>query len=142
MKSLTFIVEGAPVPKGRPRSFVTDGGRIGHYTPSKTHLYEEMVRLSGLSAMNRGGWRKLLGAVDLTVVFVMPIPKSWNAKRQEAARAGQIVPTGKPDLDNLIKAVKDGLNGVVWHDDAQVVGLSATKCYGSPAHAFVTVTPL
>lgn len=35
---------------------------------------------------------------------------------------GQIMPVGKPDLDNLTKALKDAANGVCWDDDMQVVG--------------------
>ncbi|MDI9559696.1 MAG: RusA family crossover junction endodeoxyribonuclease, partial [Pseudomonadota bacterium] len=38
--------------------------------------------------------------------------------------------TKKPDLDNLLKALKDAMTGIVWHDDAQIVSLSARKDYG------------
>jgi Holliday junction resolvase RusA-like endonuclease len=33
----------------------------------------------------------------------------------------------KPDIDNAIKLVMDGLNGVAWADDAQVTSVSAVK---------------
>ena len=32
-----------------------------------------------------------------------------------------------PDIDNLIKAVFDGLNGVAWADDRQVVRVTAER---------------
>ena len=35
--------------------------------------------------------------------------------------------TGTPDLDNLIKAVSDALNGVAYEDDSQVVEMQAVK---------------
>jgi Holliday junction resolvase RusA-like endonuclease len=38
-------------------------------------------------------------------------------------------PTKKPDLDNLAKSVLDGLNGVVYLDDSQLVSLHITKVY-------------
>ena len=33
---------------------------------------------------------------------------------------GDILPTKKPDLDNIIKIILDALNGVADHDDNQV----------------------
>ena len=33
------------------------------------------------------------------------------------------------DIDNLIKAVLDALNGVVWKDDDQIIHLVAYKNY-------------
>ena len=38
-------------------------------------------------------------------------------------------PTGRPDLDNYIKAVMDALNGWVWKDDSQIVHVEACKLY-------------
>ena len=35
----------------------------------------------------------------------------------------------KPDLDNAIKSILDGLNGVAYYDDKQVVQISATKMW-------------
>lgn len=34
---------------------------------------------------------------------------------------------GRPDLDNLVKAVKDAMTGVVYRDDSQIVELLAKK---------------
>ena len=31
------------------------------------------------------------------------------------------------DIDNLLKSLMDGLNGVAWHDDKQVVSVSAER---------------
>lgn len=37
--------------------------------------------------------------------------------------------TKKPDLDNLIKAVKDSLTGIVYRDDGQICLETANKRY-------------
>lgn len=58
----------------------------------------------------------------------MPIPKSWPKKRRADALAGRVAPTGKPDVDNLLKTV-DALNGVVWADDAQVADARVRKVF-------------
>ena len=56
--------------------------------------------------------------VVLDVRFWFPVPKSYMRKRRPVPEAPH---TSKPDLDNLLKLVKDALNGVAWSDDAQVV---------------------
>lgn len=44
---------------------------------------------------------------------------------------GEILPTKRPDLDNISKVVCDGIShsGKIWHDDSQIVGLTLTKRY-------------
>ena len=52
------------------------------------------------------------------------------------------MPTGRPDLDNLIKALTDACNGIVWRDDAQIVRLMAEKRYSEQPGASISVIPL
>lgn len=122
---IRFTVPGEPVAKGRARACIR-GGHVAHYTPDKTARYENLVKLAAQLAMV--GRPPLDGAVTLTIHAVMTIPASWSAKRRAAAM-GQPV-TKRPDLDNLVKAIKDGANKVLWWDDSQVVALQATKRYG------------
>ncbi len=56
--------------------------------------------------------------------------------------SGQLHPTKKPDLDNVQKAIYDGLNGVVWKDDVQVVKAVVGKRYGETPGVRVKVVPL
>ena len=48
-------------------------------------------------------------------------------------------PTGKPDLDNCIKLLMDGLNKLAWLDDAQVVRLTASKRYAVAPQTVVEI---
>ena len=48
----------------------------------------------------------------------------------------------RPDLDNIVKAWADGMNGVVYRDDALIVRKVAEKRYGPQALVAVTVRPL
>ena len=36
-------------------------------------------------------------------------------------------PIGRPDLDNFVKTFLDSMNGILWHDDSQVVEIVASK---------------
>ena len=128
--TIIFTVPGQPVPKGRARAFIRKG-HIGHYTPEKTVNFENLVRFAGYEAMK--GQKPFENAIELTVRAWMTIPASWSLKKRTAAEMGHIRPTSRPDLDNICKLINDGLNGIVWKDDSQVVELIASKDYcGSP----------
>ena len=62
------------------------------------------------------------------------------SKRKQAEASGQFIrPIGKPDCDNLAKAVMDGCNEVLYFDDAQIVALSVRKRYGLVPHVCVII---
>jgi len=50
-----------------------------------------------------------------------------SAKDFEVNAVAYISPTKDMDVDNLAKSYLDGLNGVVWIDDKQVVKLTVEK---------------
>lgn len=128
-----FTVPGAPVPKGRARSRIvkTRDGRqfVSHYTPDETTQYENLIRMCAKDAMHDR--YPLDGPLRLEVTIVIPIPSSWSGRKQRDAAAGVVGATKKPDVDNFVKALADGCNGVAWVDDAQVVELVARKRYGA-----------
>lgn len=68
-------------------------------------------------------------SVHLRVTF--RIAESWPKWRKAAALAGKILPTHQEDLDNIAKAVLDGINKVVYADDGQVCELAVSCEYGS-----------
>ncbi len=96
-------------PAGKGRPRFT---RTGHpYTPGKTESYESLVR----------------------------IPKSASKKKRAMMIAGDIVPTKKPDFDNIQKIICDALNGVAYHDDSQIVKADIEKVYSTTPHVEVNV---
>ena len=129
----TFKVYGTPVPKGRPR--FTRQGRT--YTPKKTHDYETEVAKEARAAM--GSSEPLETPVAVYVHVTFPIPQSYSKKRSEACLSGFEKHIKRPDLDNCIKAITDGMNGVVYKDDSQITSLHATKVYGTDAMVEVYV---
>jgi Holliday junction resolvase RusA-like endonuclease len=133
---LTFSVPGEPVAKGRARAFIR-GGKIGHHTPDKTARYENLVRLVAKQAI--GAAKPLEGPISLRCTFWLPVPMSYSNKRRKACLNGSERHCKRPDIDNLLKSVKDGCNGVVWVDDCQVVEVRASKCYGEVARADIEV---
>ena len=119
---IQFFVPGKPVGKGRPRFT-----RNGHtYTPGKTRAYEAAVAWECRKAM-KGKLPSELPQNVSVEVMVKP-PKSWSKTKTKNALGGLIAP-GRPDIDNYLKAVLDGCNGVAFLDDSQVVAVYATKRY-------------
>lgn len=129
MSVVAFTIPGEPVAKGRARSFIR-AGHVAHYTPDKTARYENLVKLAAQQAM--ADVPPLEGPVTLVVRAFLGIPQSWSLKKQQAAAIGEVTPTKRPDLDNIVKAIKDGANGVTWKDDSQVIDVIASKRYGQP----------
>lgn len=109
---IEFIVEGKAVPKARPRK-----GKHGFYTPQKTKDFEKKVQWSYLSCRHR----TFFAYEPLKVNIEINLKKPKSCKRK--------LPTVKPDIDNQIKSILDGLNGLAYSDDKQVVEVKASKKY-------------
>jgi Holliday junction resolvase RusA-like endonuclease len=69
------------------------------------------------------------GPVSLNVIVYLPIPASKSKKWQAAALSREILPTKKPDLDNLLKHLKDCMKGIFYLDDKQIIAVQAFKYY-------------
>jgi hypothetical protein len=119
-----LILDGEPIGKGRPRF----SRATGHaYTPEKTARFEERLAWAAQDTMKR---RPLFdGPLRVLINAYFSIPVSKAAKWRLAALEQKILPTKKPDIDNIIKGVADSLNKVVYVDDTQIVSLAAGKFY-------------
>lgn len=135
MSRLSFSVEGTPVPQGRPR--FTRNGRI--YTPKTSTQWRKRVADAAEVALLNGPDFPASAPLELLLSFRMPIPESWPRWKREAAMRGEVAHMGKPDADNLAKAVLDGLNGLLFNDDAQVVLLAVAKVYAPAEHVGVFI---
>jgi len=125
---VNFMVDGTPVPKGRPR-FARRGKFVSTYSPKTTVDYETKVSEAAKAAM--GSSEPLETPVSAYIYITLPVPSSYSKKRTAACLSGEEHPTKKSDIDNYCKAVFDGMNGIVFADDSQVVSLHAKKVYGT-----------
>lgn len=115
-----YVIFMTPVAKGRPKFSVNrHTGRAMAHTPAKTSDAERSLR--SLLLDHDPQIHARAEALSCTFDFYMLKPKSAGKKRP--------YPTVKPDLDNLEKLVKDACNGILWHDDAQVVQVVKRKIY-------------
>ena len=125
---VNFMVEGTPVPKGRPR-FARRGKFVSTYSPKTTVDYETKVAEAAQLAM--GSSEPLETPVGAYIYITLPIPASYSKKRKQECLSGQERPTKKSDIDNYCKAIFDGMGGIVFLNDSQIVSLHSTKVYGT-----------
>lgn len=139
MSEIMFSVPGIPVAKARPRA-TTINGAARLYTPRKTRDYEQQVAQVARGAMCKAP--PIDRAVSVSLDIRLPVPASWSKTRRADALAGRTFVTSKPDLTNLVKSVEDGMNGIVYVDDAQIVRLMTQKRYAETPGVDVHVTVL
>ena len=102
-----FTIPGEPKPKERPRVTVRRT-----YTPTSTKEYEAKVR----AAWDAAPRPDMPECVRIDIFFL---------------RSNRI----RVDLDNLVKAVTDGLNKRAYADDWQIHDLRAQKFYTTKERA-------
>lgn len=113
-----------PIPKARPRL-----SKFAVYTPKKTTNYENLIAYE---------WKRrykdliLKGAIKLDLLFCFKKAKSCKKDYH----------TQRPDIDNLEKAILDGLNKTAFEDDCQVVEMKSKKVFSDTDKILITVTEL
>ncbi len=120
-----FQFDTIPVAKERPRLRVVGQGKRAFataYTPEKTKTYEREIRASAAAQMVALGITTLSSEqpVHIDCVFCMPRPESRKSDQYHLT---------VPDIDNLLKAILDGIQGPLLTDDKSVVSLSVSKRY-------------
>ena len=128
---MILIIKGPPVAQGRPR-FARIGAGVRTYDPAKSSDWKKDIAWQA----KEQGARIMEGPLSVEVIFYLPRPKSLPKKILHHIK--------KPDLDNLSKAVQDGLKGIAFRDDSQIVSLAARKVYaehgGSPG-VWINIVP-
>jgi Holliday junction resolvase RusA-like endonuclease len=137
--TVAFVIPGPAIGKGRPK-FARRGNFVTAYTPEKTASYENLVKLAAHRAMN--GRETIAVAVSCNILVEVETPASWSNKKRMSALSGALLPTSKPDLDNVAKGILDAMNDIVFKDDKQVVVLTVSKRYSEQSRASVEVVAL
>jgi len=139
VKRVQFVVPGTPVGKGRPRAS-TIAGNVHIRTPTKTRNYEAKV-----AACARNAARRPLdaGPLRITVVAVFARPKRLQRKKDPADRIRH--DRGPTDASNILKAIEDGAEGVLYKNDSRIAEARVEKWWaakGEAAHTLVVVETL
>lgn len=123
MDAVTISVVGTPAPQGSKRHV---GGGVMVESSKAVRPWREAVAHAALDAKAP----VLAGPVQLDVAFFIRRPKSHYGTGRNACeikRSAPKRPASRPDLDKLLRSTLDGLSGIAYADDAQVVMVTASK---------------
>jgi len=132
---MTIEINEIPVPASRPRV-----SRFRTYYNEPYNSYKELLKEKVTECMSKV--KKPLyeryEPIRVQVIFYMQIPKSISKKKSLLMRGKPH--TKKPDSDNLVKAVLDAMNGIVYYDDGQIFNLTVSKFYSDKPRTIIEVT--
>ena len=119
-----FEISGKPTGKGRPQF---NGKSKVAFTPAKTKIYENLVKFSFMSKYKNA--KPIAEKIPVAVIIIAYYkrPKNMTKKELKLADEDKLLPTVKPDADNISKIILDSLNGIAYKDDNQVTDLSIQK---------------
>jgi len=131
---MRIIIPGVPIAKMRPRA-TKRGRHICIYDPQEKQkkACQDLVAASLWQSQSDSNFQQIdfngdsRSVLMVSLWFHMPIPASSSEREKNAKLWG--FHSCKPDLDNLTKWILDILNGIAYHDDAQISHLHAYKIY-------------
>jgi len=135
--STVLTIPGEPIGQGRGRAVRTGAG-VRIVDPEKSRNWKHYAQMH----MSTAVIAPYTEALKVTIWAYWGCPKGEERKRTprpEQYRAKI------PDADNVMKAVFDAGNGVLWNDDRQIVDCRIMKIQakqGEPARLVVKVEPI
>ena len=131
MNPVTFFVPGRPIPKGSAVGFKhRHSGKVIVRQHNADSLYAWEERIYSEAFIQLGA--PLAGPVRVDAQFILARPKNHYHPNGTLRMLADPWPKVRPDVDKLYRAVLDGLSGVAYRDDAQVIGGLAWKRYALP----------
>lgn len=129
-----FEISGIPVPQKQTR-FVRSTGRP--YNPSSKDQSFIQWQVRPYAPKD-----PLEGAIEMHLSFYVPIPKSSSKRLRAQMLHGVILPTKKPDFDNLAYLVTNALKTIVYKDDSQITDCIIRKRYSDMPRTVIKVIPI
>jgi Holliday junction resolvase RusA-like endonuclease len=141
---LEFTVYGKAKTKGSTTSFIRGGKVITKDAAGAAgRNWEQSVAAAALLAREEAGGKIAAGEpVAVEAVFFQPRNKGDFGTGRNASRlkpSAPDFPATRPDVDKYLRRLLDGLTGILYADDGQVVTVRAEKRWGDPPRVEVKV---
>jgi Holliday junction resolvase RusA-like endonuclease len=133
--AIQFTVYAKAQPQGSSKAFVVKGRAIVTSDNKKLKPYRQELTHTAMAMLAERGIEAPFAAkhvpVRLDINFYLERPPSVPKRRSR-----MVV---KPDISKLVRATEDSLTGLLYADDAQIIGGSQFKHYGSPERVEILV---
>lgn len=129
---IAFTIEGIPQPRGSKKALPNRATGRAMMVDANPKSGPWMNAVAHQASQAMAGKPLLTGPVELVVTFAFPRPKSHYRTGKNATQLRLDAPewhAKKPDSDKLIRAIGDGMTGVVYRDDSQIAALKVEKRY-------------
>lgn len=133
---VTIRITMEPKGQARARAFAfrsrkTRKWRASVHKDAKNATYESIIGGAMKGQMIAAGVHEPLeGPIMVVAIAVFEKPKS-HLRARNSETWERALHISKPDSDNILKAIKDAGNGLIWKDDSQVVPFGPIKIYGA-----------
>ena len=145
---IEFFVLGDPAPKPAPRAVMRDGKGRALARPrmvktgKKIRQWESCVRAWAWSAMEKQAYTPFIAKheIESMLLFGMTRPASHYTGTGKLKTSAPMLCNRKPDLDNLVKATMDALEGICFDNDSRIVKRDSAMVYadkGQPPGCYV-----
>ena len=142
---VSFFVPGTPIPKGSAKAFYIKA--LGRAVVTQDNGEKQKPWASMIAVVAQEHFpAPIEGPVMIAVAFKMPRLKGHYGSGKNAGivkASAPIYHTAKPDLDKLLRCVKDALTGIAWKDDSQVAIVAhLSKMYGDRPGATIKISEI
>lgn len=119
-------MHGTPAPQGSKRGFAVKGRVVMVESSAKVKPWRQDVAVAAREAAGALALPVFPAGTPLLIEVTFTLRKPASAPKRK-----RTWPATRPDLDKLVRSTLDGLSGVAWYDDSQVVEVAAAKRYPS-----------
>ncbi len=134
---MKLVIMGEPVAAGRPR-FSSAVALPKRMIPKRVGIIKKMIKKQAMQQLP-SDYEPFACPIEVDIKVYRSIQKSVSKKEYARRFSNEVRPTVKPDADNYIKIILDGLNGLVWLDDNQITDVAAHKYYSDKPRVEVEV---
>ena len=133
---ISIWIPGKPMAKQSVK-FARIGNHVRAYQPTKVTNYQAYLKMTIANYMVAHKLRLIERGIPvcLEIIAYWEYPKSFSKKKREST----IWKVTRPDTDNISKPIKDAMNGIVYHDDSQVVYEKIQKLYSEETGIMIII---